>query len=154
MTRMTRNRGTAGERGASMVEFALVVPLFLVLVFGIMEAGWLFAQLTETRNAAREGARLAVVDYGDATAIGNETCTRADLSAGGATVTISTTGDVTDPLGDPTASVTVLVQKSYDSLTGFLDPVFTGLPLDSTVTMRVERPLTSLGAGPTSVSCP
>lgn len=148
------SRARSSERGVSMVEFALVVPLFLVLVFGIMEAGWLFAQLTETRNAAREGARLAVVDYGDANAIGAETCARADLSSGGATVIISTTGNVGDPLADPTASVTVEIQKAYDSLTGFLDPIFDGTPLDSTVTMRIERPITQLSAGPTSVVCP
>lgn len=137
-----RSRRT--ERGASMVEFAIVVPLFLMLVFGTMEAGWLFAQLTETRNAAREGTRLAVVDYGTASQIATETCARASMSAGGASIAISTAGDVTDPIDDPTASVTVSVQKSYTSLTGMFDPIFGGTSLDSTVTMRVERPLTNL----------
>ncbi|MGB5566661.1 MAG: TadE/TadG family type IV pilus assembly protein, partial [Acidimicrobiia bacterium] len=40
-----------GERGASLVEFAVVLPLLILLVFGIMEAGWLFAQQVEIRNA-------------------------------------------------------------------------------------------------------
>ena len=146
--------GRRSERGASLVEFALVMPLFLILVFGIMEAGWLFAQLTETRNAAREGARLAVVDFGDATAVANETCARAQLSSGGAVVVISTNGDVSDPIGDPTANVAVEINKAYESLTGFLDDIFDGTPLDSTVTMRIERPLTLLGSGSTSVVCP
>ena len=53
------------EDGASLVEFAVVLPLLILLVFGIMEAGWLFAQQVEIRNAAREGARLAVVDFPD-----------------------------------------------------------------------------------------
>lgn len=132
------------DRGAAMVEFAVVVPLFLLLVFGTMEAGWLFAQLTETRNAAREGTRLAVVDFGTASEIATETCSRASMSAGGASVLISTAGDVTDPIGDPTARVTMTVQKSYTSLTGMFDPIFGGTSLDSTVTMRVERPLTNL----------
>ena len=139
-----RSIGRRSERGASLVEFALVFPLLITLLFGIMEAGWLFAQLTETRNAAREGARLAVVDFGSGEEVIAETCARANFSADGATVTITMTGDVEDPLGDPTANVTVDIVKAYESLTGFLDPVFGGTPLDSSVTMRVERPLEEL----------
>lgn len=146
----------AKSDGASLVEFALVMPLLLVLLFGIMEAGWMFAQLTETRNAAREGARIAVVDFGDSATIAAETCNRADLSGGGASIVISTTGDVSDPVDDPTASVTVAIVKSYDSLTGFLDPFFDGVKLDSTVTMRAERPLTNLASDTTypTETCP
>ena len=43
------------EDGGLAVEFALVLPLLITLVFGIMEAGWLFAQQVEMRNAARRG---------------------------------------------------------------------------------------------------
>jgi hypothetical protein len=144
---MTR-RSNHSERGASLVEFAMVLPLLLVLVFGIMEAGWLFAQLTETRNAAREGARLAVVDFGTASQVALETCDRAVLSSDGAVVTIESSGDVTDPIGDPSASVRVTIANTYDSLTGFLDPVFQGASLDADVTMRIERPLALLNANP------
>ncbi len=50
------------EAGQSLVEFALVVPVLILLVMGIIEFGWLFnAQLTLT-SAAREGARVAVVN--------------------------------------------------------------------------------------------
>lgn len=141
---MKSHRSTDREQGASMVEFAVVMPLFVLMLFGVIESGYLFAQLNETRNAAREGARIAVVDYGDSSAIVGETCNRSALTAAGTSIAISTTGDVTDPIADPTASVTVDVIKSYDSLTGFLDPFFQGNSLDSTVTMRVERPLTNL----------
>ena len=63
---------------------------------------------------------------------------------------------MTDPVTDPTASVTVAVDKSYDSLTGFLDPIFNGTSLDSTVTMRAERPLTNLAPDTSypAVACP
>ncbi len=134
--------GRRTEQGASLVEFALVMPLFLLLVFGIMEAGWLFAQLIEASNAAREGGTLAVVDFRDATASrAIETSVLArTLSSGGAVVVISTSGDVSDPIGDPTANVTVEINKAYESLTGFLDPIFDGTPLDSTVTMRNRTP--------------
>lgn len=149
-----RTRRKRSERGAALVEMALVLPLFLLLVFGIMEAGWLFAQLTETRNAAREGARLAVVDFGTATQVALETCDRAVLSSNGALVSISSTGDVSDPIGDPAAAVSVHIENSYSSLTGFLDPIFDGRSLNADVTMRVERPLVLLGANVVDEACP
>ncbi len=49
------------ERGASLVEFALVIPILLTLVMGIIEFGWLFNGWITITGAAREGARLAVV---------------------------------------------------------------------------------------------
>jgi hypothetical protein len=150
-----RRRLDRSESGASLVEFAMVLPLLLVLVFGIMESGWLFAQLTETRNAAREGARLAVVDFGTATQVAIETCNRAVLSSDGAVVTIESSGDVTDPIGDPSAAVKVTITNTYDSITGFLDQFFQGASLDAEVTMRIERPLLLLGASPAvSTACP
>jgi len=142
-----------GDRGAALVEFALVLPLLVVLIFGIMESGWLFAQLTETRNAAREGARIAVVDFGTASQVAFETCNRAQLSSGGATVAIASVGDVSDPISDPTAAVTVTITNQYESITGFLDQFFQGKSLDAEVTMRVERPLVLLGSDG-SEACP
>lgn len=43
------------------VETALVVPIFLLLVFGITQFGWFFFQLQNGAFAAREGARFAAV---------------------------------------------------------------------------------------------
>jgi len=134
-------RRQSGERGAALVEFALVSVLFLTLLFGVMEAGWMFSQATEVRNAAREGGRLAVVDFGDATAIAAEVCERSSLSAAGTTVSI-----VRLPAGGPYESVQVTVSKTYDSLTGFLDPIFQGLDISSDVEMRIERELVNLSA--------
>ena len=54
-------RPKSDERGQSLVEFALVLPVLLLLLLGILEFGWLFnGQITLT-SAAREGARTAVV---------------------------------------------------------------------------------------------
>ena len=51
------------EAGQSMVEMALVLPILLLLVGGIMDFGWLFYNQLALTNAAREGARYAVIHY-------------------------------------------------------------------------------------------
>ena len=55
----TRRRALRGDDGAQVVEFALIVPLVLVLIGAIVQFGFMFnAQVTVTQ-AAREGARYA-----------------------------------------------------------------------------------------------
>lgn len=49
------------ERGQSLVEFALVVPIFLLLFFAIIEAGRFVFYYEVLNNATREGARYAIV---------------------------------------------------------------------------------------------
>jgi Flp pilus assembly protein TadG len=49
------------EDGAAAVEFALIVGLLAILVFGLLEYGLAFWQVQNLRSAAREGARVAAV---------------------------------------------------------------------------------------------
>ena len=53
------------EKGASAVEFALVLPIFIMLVFGIFQFGIAFNNWIAITHAAREGARLAAVGQYD-----------------------------------------------------------------------------------------
>lgn len=48
-------------RGALLVEAAIVLPLLLMLTFGLLEYGWLFLKAEQVANAARHGARKAIV---------------------------------------------------------------------------------------------
>jgi Flp pilus assembly protein TadG len=58
---MRRLHNAAGDRGAAAVEFALVLPILLLVVFGIIDFGRAYnAQITLTQ-AAREGVRLAAL---------------------------------------------------------------------------------------------
>ena len=49
------------QKGASAVEFAIVLPLLLLLLFGIVEFGFLLYNQAMITNAAREGARFGIV---------------------------------------------------------------------------------------------
>lgn len=51
----------SSDRGQSMVEMALVLPLLLLIMFGIIEGGRLFASYVELQNHARDGARFASI---------------------------------------------------------------------------------------------
>src|SRR4051794_26199419 len=56
---MTGNR--RGERGASMVEFAIVLPVFLTVVLAGMSLLWVMAARTDLAAAAKAGARYAAI---------------------------------------------------------------------------------------------
>ncbi len=49
------------ERGASAVEFALLLPLLMMILFGIIEFGMALYRQAVLTNASREGARLGIV---------------------------------------------------------------------------------------------
>jgi Flp pilus assembly protein TadG len=57
---MQRTRYRA-RRGTALIEFALVVPMLLLLMLGILEFGWYGKNQLSIANAAREGARLASI---------------------------------------------------------------------------------------------
>jgi hypothetical protein len=71
---MKIKRQTLGQSGSSAIEFALVLPVLIVLLFGIVEFGVLFYDKAMITNASREGARLGVVHVAAAgcTAEGNK----------------------------------------------------------------------------------
>lgn len=60
------------QKGQSLVEFALVIPFFLLLIFGLIYSGMLFHDYTSISNMARSAAREAAVTDGvDYSAIQN-----------------------------------------------------------------------------------
>ncbi|GAA2198716.1 TadE/TadG family type IV pilus assembly protein [Sinomonas flava] len=95
------------ERGAAAVEFALVLPILLLLVVGIIEFGRLYnAQIVMT-NAAREAARTMAVTKDAGLAV-----SAAQAVAGGYTINVAP-GTCT-----PDTQVTSTVTSQVDLLTG------------------------------------
>jgi hypothetical protein len=59
-----------GQDGAAAVEFALLLPLLVLLLFGFIQFGLAFNTRIQATNAAREAARQAVVGIDDWTDVG------------------------------------------------------------------------------------
>lgn len=56
----------SGQRGQAMIEFALILPLLLLVMFAIFQFGFMFYSYISIQQAAREGARSAAVGKNDA----------------------------------------------------------------------------------------
>ena len=56
------------ERGAELIEMALVLPLLMLIIMGIIDFGFLFREMNVVTNAAREGARAGILPEYDADA--------------------------------------------------------------------------------------
>jgi|SRR5690242_6939423 Flp pilus assembly protein TadG len=71
MGRVLRRVGRVGkraqrsERGAALVEAALIIPLILLIVFGAIEYGFAFKDAAAVAGAARSGARIASAEPRD-----------------------------------------------------------------------------------------
>ena len=138
-------RRDKSERGANLVEFALVAPLLILLVFGIIEFSWVFAQNLNIRHGAREAARLAAVDHTPLA----DVCGRMDIVSG-ASISFSGTDLNSDSAFGPGDEVEAVATAPVQPITGMFN---SWLPatLSSTVAIRVEQPTT----GWTSpVNCP
>jgi Flp pilus assembly protein TadG len=114
------------EEGAAAVEFALIVGLLAILVFGLLEYGLAFWQVQNLRAAAREGAREAAVG-GDSTEIEQAMIDSAAGSlTGGESIAISDLCDE-DTRGEPitvaiTGNLSGAVQESFQVSIPFLPP--------------------------------
>lgn len=113
----------------------MVLPLLLLLLVGMVEFGWLFTQNIDLRHGAREGARLAAVDFGSESSIIGEVCNRMDVAGDpDVTVVVARTGA---DIGD---SLTVAVSKPITTMTAFVDWVFpAGAAISSNVESRLEQ---------------
>lgn len=57
---ITKFKNRSSEKGATVVEFAVIVVLLLIILFGILEFAFIFYQRHYVENAAREGMRVGI----------------------------------------------------------------------------------------------
>jgi len=74
MTARAVRRRRTRDSGQGLVEFSLVGPIALVLIFGIIVASFLFFQRSDLRDGATAGARMAAVETSLATQVGSQYC--------------------------------------------------------------------------------
>lgn len=123
-----------------MVEFVLVLPIFLLLVFGIVDFGMGFHAWLTVTNSAREGARLGAVRASSADITQRVQDTADTLDQANMTVV------VTNAQGDPGESVVVDVDYDYtlitplDSVLGIVSGGSVGptITFSSSADMRLE----------------
>ncbi len=115
------------ERGASAVEFALTLPVLVMILVGTLEFGMAYNQYLAITHAAREGARMAAVGAYDEAAV------RAD-----AYPVNPTSVSLTYPEGQQHGSpAQVTVRADFHLSIPFVTT--TDLPLQSQAEMRIER---------------
>ncbi|MGO4434106.1 TadE/TadG family type IV pilus assembly protein [Paenarthrobacter sp. RAF9] len=112
------------EKGAVAVEMAIVLPLLLLILVGIMEFGRAYNVQVSLTEAAREGARYAAVHYkeGSLNVTGTALAAAPGLNGLGVTVTNNAASCA------PGSNVTVTTRVSLRSMSGFLDSGFFGAP--------------------------
>ena len=114
---------------------ALVLPLLLLLVFGITEFGRAWMTQNILTSAAREGCRLAVVTGPDVPLVTTKV-TDVCSAAGVTPSSITVAGPAPN---DPERRVTVTVQTNFQIFTGTILGTFSGnIPLAATSVMRHE----------------
>lgn len=124
------------ESGVALIEFAFVLPILLVLAMGMLDFGRAFHMKSMLDQAAREGARVAVVTSPDADIV--ESRVGAVLASGGITPT-----SVTIDGPDAAQMVTVTVNATFTFITPGVFALIGGdygntIPMSGQTVMRFE----------------
>lgn len=125
-----------------MIEFALIAPLLVLLVFGTIDYSNAYSEQLDVRSTAREGARLAIVNGGDTTTdLINAISGRVqDLDKTKIKVSVQLQDVDGDGLaGEVGETVSVCIRYPRTSVSGFFAPVLNGTDLKSAVVMRMEQ---------------
>lgn len=128
---MIRAIGRSREtRGQALVEFALVVPIFIIVLVGLFDVGRAVWNYSTVANAAREAARVAVVNQ-DADAV------RAAAKAAGAGLNLQDSNITLAECFVQECLYSVTVEFDYEPSTPLIGNIFNPT-LSSTAVMPVE----------------
>lgn len=127
------------RRAASAVEFALIAPVFFLLILGMVEYGRMVMIQQIITNASREGARRAVLDGATTTEIQGlvgDYLQLAQVSPAGAVITVSPNPPNSAEFGDP---ITVTVAIPFNQVSWLPTPMYLGgRTMRATTVMRRE----------------
>jgi Flp pilus assembly protein TadG len=125
------------RRGAAAVEFAVILPVFILLIFGMIEYGRMVMVQQVLTNASREGARRAVLDGSTAAEV--QEVVQEYLASGsisGANVNVDPPNPSSAGSGDP---VTVTVSVPFNEVSWLPSPMYLGgRTLTASTVMRRE----------------
>ena len=120
------------EKGASAVEFALILPILMLLILGIIQFGFIFFHYISITHAAREGARWAALGEDNASV-------RAKVKNSAPGLVLNDSDISINPVGE---SVTVRVQYGSPIIAPFIGDVMgvsgTDIELSNAATQRIE----------------
>jgi len=125
------------EKGQSMVELALILPIIILILFGILEFGRIFYSYIVITNAAREGARVGAVGSPDSVII-ERIREAAPLPHAESNLSITKLEPHVD---SRTPGIPLTVEVSYDVylVTPILEDILPNpITLKSRATMRLE----------------
>mgnify|MGYP000085244846 CR=1 FL=1 len=137
---MQRNHQNSPECGAIIVEFALLLPLLLLLLAGTVAFGLLFYNKQVVTNASREGARYGIHYSSESeikTLVGNYCVNQLITYVADTVVIIKVDGE----LGTFGTPLTVTVSYDYKFLIPGLIGLGTTLQMSAETMMRMERAL-------------
>lgn len=143
---MRRTRNAANPRGQSLVEFALILPVFVLVLVGLFDVGRAVYAFNTVSNAAREGARVAIVNQTESGIDAEAIRMGVSLDLTASDVTVSYVNDdltsgapcnSSPPQNGCIAQVTVTY--SYNAATPLIGSLLGPLELTSTARMPVER---------------
>ena len=125
------------RRGAAAVEFAVVAPVFFLLIFGMIEFGRMVMVQQVITNGSREGARIAVLDGSSTGEVTSAVDTYLEnASVAGANITVNPDPPNSAGYGEP---VTVTVSIPFGQVSWLPSPMFLGgSTLTATTVMRRE----------------
>ncbi|MHB1295739.1 MAG: TadE/TadG family type IV pilus assembly protein [Anaerolineae bacterium] len=128
MATEVRGRRLADEKGQDLAEFALVLPIFALVLFGILEFGIIVFSYNTVANAAREGARYAIV---------RRDATDAEIATAAEVLTTGLPGDITVTVTRPDDAIQVQVEYTHQTIVSYVIPSAT-IDMRAVATMQKE----------------
>lgn len=158
-------RPRSGDRGQTLTEFALILPVLLIAFLGVLDFGRAIYAYNAISNAAREGGRTAIVNQttseirgraiAQATSLGIDPSSTSCPPAGASGVCVefknaTATGPCVSTLSYVGCIAEITVKYSFTAITPIIGRIVGPLPMTSKTSQVIESSCTTGG----SITCP